>query len=175
MFRRWTRYVLYTSKKNLIMTPVKQFLTLKPKTSILLKCTIKKRWVCWNYQNVLKLEKLKWHSNVNILEKRSFSTTAGSKIDRTRYEWLKTIHFRNFNNWYVHIAFLNWLCYFTWLYFLGPWIRAKATEIAVFLGNTSSHTSSVWLEKFRTRHNTLLSKQYSKRLLPWVFKIYPRL
>lgn len=82
------------------MAPSKQFLTLQQKVNIIEvynqeKLSVRKlseRFKIGKTQaaEIIKNREslmTKWHSNVNIKEKRSFSTTAGSEIDNICYEW----------------------------------------------------------------------------------------
>lgn len=76
----------------------------------------------------------KWHSNINVNQKRSFFKPQGAAIDKMCYEWFVKARTKN-----IPLS--------------GPLIRSKAKEIADQLNYPDFNASSGWLERFKQRHN----------------------
>lgn len=128
------------------MPPKKQMLTLEEKVNIIKlyereKLSVRNLAGKFNIgktqagQIVKDREEIlkKYHSHSNPKQKRSFSKSAGLRIDTACYEWF--IRARNKS---IPLS--------------GPIIRSKAKEIAESLGNETFTASAGWLEKFLKRH-----------------------
>ncbi|XP_050300101.1 tigger transposable element-derived protein 4-like [Anthonomus grandis grandis] len=76
----------------------------------------------------------KFHSNINVNEKRSFLREESRNIDRQCYEWFIRARSKN-----IPLS--------------GTIVKTKAKEIADGLGYRTFSASEGWLQKFRTRHN----------------------
>lgn len=77
---------------------------------------------------------LRWSSNANVNQKRTFCKTEGLNVDKLCYEW-----FLKARNNGIPIS--------------GTLVRSKAKDIAEKLGYKTFKASVGWLEKFRIRHN----------------------